>query len=215
MRCKLPAQSQSHVAQGKQRLILRIESLIVEPLDEFPLGSARNVIPDASFPVMTPIMDALGRAAFCIKALCSYLVSPIAFGSRITAHGPIPVSISYKTPKTFELVPEPSNKPSTNQATRIKMPVAHLGINTEKFEEIHNFYVAALKPLGYAQRFEFKDGAVRGYGPKFAAPDFWISTAPTKPEEVTPGNGGATGFLHYAFSARTRNDVRAFYDAAM
>lgn len=92
----------------------------------------------------------------------------------------------------------------------------HLGLATHDLEKLAKFYLAALKPLGYEQKMEFKDGAVRGYGYKYGGPDFWLSEVP-RPGEPNPNEfpTETSGFLHLAFAARTRNQVRAFHAAAV
>ncbi|EAU83676.1 glyoxalase/bleomycin resistance protein/dioxygenase [Coprinopsis cinerea okayama7 len=95
------------------------------------------------------------------------------------------------------------------------MPIGHIGLNTPDLEKMHKFYLAALKPLGYVQKLEFADGLVRGYGPQYCAPDFWLSSTKLAKSQDGKVDQSGTGFLHLAFSARTRNQVRAFYDAAI
>jgi len=107
------------------------------------------------------------------------------------------------------------------------MPVDHVSINVapEKFAVVRDFYLAALKPLGYSIKVNFLDGRVLGFGAsKFAGPDFWLSGVepetllqlraegdnPAIPEPRPP-----TGYMHLAFSASNRKTVRKFYDAAM
>ncbi|TFK18614.1 glyoxalase/bleomycin resistance protein/dioxygenase, partial [Coprinopsis marcescibilis] len=99
------------------------------------------------------------------------------------------------------------------------MPLNHLGITSHHYDELHPFYSATLKPLGYAQKMEFMDGDVRGYGAKYCAPDFWLARARKEEDgsttSTTPPNTATGSPLHFAFTARTRNEVRAFYDAAI
>ncbi|EDR06381.1 uncharacterized protein LACBIDRAFT_154927, partial [Laccaria bicolor S238N-H82] len=63
--------------------------------------------------------------------------------------------------------------------------ISHIGLNTPDINALSAFYLAALSPLGYKEKMSFMDG---------------------KKE---------TGPLHLAFSARTRNQVRAFHRAAL
>jgi catechol 2,3-dioxygenase-like lactoylglutathione lyase family enzyme len=79
----------------------------------------------------------------------------------------------------------------------------HLSIQVSDPAASAAFYDAVLAPLGGVRVMEF--GAVIGYGvPPF--PDFWIS----------PHDSGE-GFResHIAFSAGSREIVRAFFDAAV
>ncbi|KAH6897745.1 glyoxalase/bleomycin resistance protein/dioxygenase [Coprinopsis sp. MPI-PUGE-AT-0042] len=96
------------------------------------------------------------------------------------------------------------------------MPVHHIGLNTPDLATMAKFYLAALKPLGYEEKMQFKEGSVRGYGQKYGGPDFWLTEVP-KPGESNPKElpTEASGFLHLAFAARTRNQVRAFHAAAL
>jgi catechol 2,3-dioxygenase-like lactoylglutathione lyase family enzyme len=77
----------------------------------------------------------------------------------------------------------------------------HIGLNVRDYAASKDFYVAALKPLGYSLIFE-----VDGWGGFGAAgkPDFWIG-----------GNRATVPEVHVAFAAATRDEVRAFYEAAM
>ncbi|RXW21896.1 hypothetical protein EST38_g3982 [Candolleomyces aberdarensis] len=98
------------------------------------------------------------------------------------------------------------------------MPIAHLTIHTKDLEKITSFYEAALAPLDYTERMRFHDGAVRGYGASGYNVDFWvISMEDSNVPEEFKGKpiGGWGGPVHIAFHCKTRNQVRAFYDAAM
>ena len=90
------------------------------------------------------------------------------------------------------------------------MPISHIGLNTPDINSLSAFYLAVLSPLGYKEKMSFMDGKVRGYG-GVCEPDFWLSSLDSRPEELKK----ETGPLHLAFAARTRNQVRAFYDAAL
>ena len=83
----------------------------------------------------------------------------------------------------------------------------HLGINCDDIDASAAFYDAVLAPLGSARVMEFEvpGGKVIGYGvaPKAT---FWI--APN-------GAGPANRETHIAFVASTRDEVRAFLDAAV
>lgn len=86
----------------------------------------------------------------------------------------------------------------------------HIGINVSEYERSKAFYAKALEPLGMTLVMEFGKGA--GFG-RDRKPDFWIGEGTTsfqKPEQVatiTP--------VHVCFVARSRQEVEAFYAAAM
>jgi catechol 2,3-dioxygenase-like lactoylglutathione lyase family enzyme len=84
----------------------------------------------------------------------------------------------------------------------------HVGIPVSDYERSKVFYSKVLKALGYELVIEVSSdetGGERqaGFGAKGQA-QFWIGTG--KPIK---------GRVHFAFKARTREAVRAFYDAAM
>ncbi|KDR72802.1 hypothetical protein GALMADRAFT_73233 [Galerina marginata CBS 339.88] len=94
------------------------------------------------------------------------------------------------------------------------MPLHHLGIDVRDLKEAREFYLAALKPLGYKVKMTFHDGEVIGMGAGFA-PDFWL-TGPNKPSpDGSEKPKEKTGFIHLAFAASNREQVRKFYDAAI
>ena len=83
----------------------------------------------------------------------------------------------------------------------------HVGILVADWNKAKAFYDAAFAPLGHTMLaevpVEFTGGVkVGGYGT--AKPDFWLTQA----SEAGPGR-------HYAFAAKTRAEVDAFYAAAM
>ncbi len=85
--------------------------------------------------------------------------------------------------------------------------IDHTGITVTDWEKSKAFYDAALDPLGARLLMtvpeEHTGGArVGGYGRD--KPDFWLA------EGSDPGPG-----RHYAFTARTRAEVDAFYEAAI
>ncbi|HEX7034826.1 MAG TPA: VOC family protein [Pseudomonadales bacterium] len=85
--------------------------------------------------------------------------------------------------------------------------IDHTGIGVTNWERSKGFYDAALAPLGakllYIVPPEHTGGAkVGGYGRE--RPVFWLH------EQAKPGEG-----RHYAFSARKRREVDAFYEAAL
>jgi len=85
----------------------------------------------------------------------------------------------------------------------------HISINVSDLDRSRRFYAMTLKPLGYRV---LKDGpASAGFGvpdgdgkPRDPGGDFWISQdAPESP------------LTHFAFSARSREAVDAFFEAAL
>ena len=85
--------------------------------------------------------------------------------------------------------------------------IDHTGIAVTDFEASRKFYDAALEPLGASLVMmvpaEYTGGAkVGGYG--YDRPQFWLHES----GEAGPGR-------HYAFTADTRAEVDAFYEAAM
>lgn len=83
----------------------------------------------------------------------------------------------------------------------------HIGFPVSDFARSKAFYAKALAPLGYTIVMEValsEDGGDGYAGFGAGRPQFWIGTG--KPLQ---------GRLHVAFAARTRAEVRAFYDAAI
>lgn len=82
--------------------------------------------------------------------------------------------------------------------------IDHVGLSVGDFRRSREFYVQALKPLGYEVVMEFGDGpGVAGFGAG-GKPDFWID-----------GAGKPSPKLHVAIVARSRAAVDAFYEAAI
>jgi catechol 2,3-dioxygenase-like lactoylglutathione lyase family enzyme len=84
----------------------------------------------------------------------------------------------------------------------------HVGIPVSDFAKAKAFYMQALKPLGYGLIFEVSSQETGGANQAgFGAgkrPQFWIGAGnPIK------------GRVHFAFEAKSREAVRAFYDAAI
>jgi catechol 2,3-dioxygenase-like lactoylglutathione lyase family enzyme len=79
--------------------------------------------------------------------------------------------------------------------------IDHFMLKVRDYQKSKQFYLAALKPLGYELVMEFGEGGGLGAGGK---PDFWIGrdAAPTSP-------------VHFAFHADQRRLVDAFYEAAI
>lgn len=86
--------------------------------------------------------------------------------------------------------------------------IDHTGVNVSDFSKSKVFYQKALAPLGYKLQAEYSaeqtgDAPVAGYGVTQEC-DFWIAqSAPQKPH------------IHAAFRAENRQQVDAFYHAAI
>jgi catechol 2,3-dioxygenase-like lactoylglutathione lyase family enzyme len=84
----------------------------------------------------------------------------------------------------------------------------HVGIPVSDYKAAKSFYAAILAPLGYGLILEVSSDETGGTSHAgFGAggkPEFWIS-----PGKMIKGQG------HFAFKAKTREAVRAFYDAAI
>lgn len=81
--------------------------------------------------------------------------------------------------------------------------ISHLSIQCNDVEASAAFYDAVLAPLGGVRILDFGD--VIGYGTP-PMPEFWIGP-------LTTGEGFREA--HVAFSALSRRDVQAFFDAAL
>jgi len=79
----------------------------------------------------------------------------------------------------------------------------HLGLQCADLQASAAFYDAVLAPLGGSRLMDF--GMALGYGVP-PMPDFWISAW---------DSGEGFRESHVAFSARDRDAVRAFFDAAV
>lgn len=80
------------------------------------------------------------------------------------------------------------------------MAIDHIGFTVADFPKSKAFYLAALAPLGMAIVEEGEGWALLGTEGR---PEFWL------------GTGSAPGAIHFAFIAKTRDDVRAFHAAAL
>jgi catechol 2,3-dioxygenase-like lactoylglutathione lyase family enzyme len=107
------------------------------------------------------------------------------------------------------------------------MPLHHISINVVDIDKARDFYVAALKPLGYKITMSLLDGKVLGFG-GMCGPDFWLASVDTPsadgsevrhkdlPESnVKSVEKAPSGRVHIAFGASNRQKVREFYKAAM
>ena len=83
--------------------------------------------------------------------------------------------------------------------------MSHISIGTNDFERALAFYDAVLATVG-AKRVMEHPGAV-AYGKQY--PEFWVQT-PIDESAATTGNG-----THFGFTASSKEEVQAFYDAAI
>src|SRR5581483_4998828 len=81
------------------------------------------------------------------------------------------------------------------------MVIAHTGLLVSDYKRSKEFYTNVLKVLGYTQNMEYGEAAGFNDGKNT---DFWIGKAE---KGVVP--------LHVAFEAKNKDDVDAFYKAAL
>jgi len=98
------------------------------------------------------------------------------------------------------------------------MSLNHIGLTVIDIDKVRDFYVAALKPLGYKITMNFMEGKVLGFGAR-CGPDFWLASVDVPGAEVEgdqkPVPKAPTGRVHIAFGASNRKKVREFYEAAI
>lgn len=83
--------------------------------------------------------------------------------------------------------------------------ISHISVGTNQFEKAVAFYDAVLATLGCKRLMEHP-GAV-AYGKLF--PEFWVQT-PIDGRSANTANG-----VHFGFVANSRDEVHAFYEAAL
>jgi catechol 2,3-dioxygenase-like lactoylglutathione lyase family enzyme len=93
-------------------------------------------------------------------------------------------------------------------AQEIAHMLDHVGIPVSNYTASKSFYAAIFAPLGYGLILEVSSAETggtshAGFG-SGGSPEFWIGTG-----KMIKGQG------HFAFKAKTREAVRAFYDAAI
>jgi catechol 2,3-dioxygenase-like lactoylglutathione lyase family enzyme len=81
------------------------------------------------------------------------------------------------------------------------MILDHIGITVRDFARSKEFYTLALAPLGIVPLMEHGQEWI-GFG-RGQKPEFWF------------GVGEPTSPIHVAFAAKSRDDVDAFYEAAI
>ncbi|KAI1931091.1 hypothetical protein LOZ65_001290 [Ophidiomyces ophidiicola] len=98
------------------------------------------------------------------------------------------------------------------------MPFSHLGfcVPDSKLNETLSFYLAALAPLGYKEHMRPVENVI-GLGVYY--PDFWITGVKPESEDGDDRDQDKQENqrkpLHIAFSASSREQVHAFYEAAI
>lgn len=80
--------------------------------------------------------------------------------------------------------------------------IDHVSLHVSDFEKAKLFYAQALKPLGYAVGMDLKEWSVAGLGADGKL-DLWIK------------GDGVQQSAHVAFSASNKDQVDAFYNAAL
>lgn len=83
--------------------------------------------------------------------------------------------------------------------------MSHVSIGTNDFDRAAAFYDAVLAVLGCKRIMEYPGAVAWG---KFY-PEFWVQT-PIDGGTAAPGNG-----THFGFIASSKDQVHAFYDAAL
>ena len=98
------------------------------------------------------------------------------------------------------------------------MPIHHLGFKVPNYQKTREFYLAALKPLGYKVTMMKEEGRVVGLGAGLYGADFWLVDPDVGSKEEKTDDEKASKYsqpLHIAFSASNRTQVREFHEAAM
>jgi predicted lactoylglutathione lyase len=80
--------------------------------------------------------------------------------------------------------------------------IAHITINVSDYRKSKDFYLKALAPLGYNVEMEFPEDGVLGLGAHDKT-DFWLH------------GGEFKQAVHVAFGANGKEEVDAFYKAAI
>ncbi|KXX76599.1 hypothetical protein MMYC01_208439 [Madurella mycetomatis] len=100
------------------------------------------------------------------------------------------------------------------------MPLGHVSLPTgpSNYKAMRDFYVAALKPLGYTVFLE-EEGHVCGFHAHMV-PDFWLHCggedfAPVNPGLSADENLKARGRTHVAFNVASRGQVEEWYRNAV
>ena len=95
------------------------------------------------------------------------------------------------------------------------MPLHHLGIIVKDLESTRKFYSAALKPLGYQINATSADGGdVVAFGIGQGL-EFLLSGPNSPTAKKAAAVGGNSVGIHPAFAAKNKEEVKAFYEAAL
>lgn len=84
--------------------------------------------------------------------------------------------------------------------------ISHVSVGTNDFGRAVAFYDAVLGAIG-CQRIDMGHKGATAWGKAF--PEFWVQT-PIDGEKATIGNG-----THFGFMVNSKDEVHAFYDAAI
>jgi len=79
--------------------------------------------------------------------------------------------------------------------------IAHTGLLVSNYKEAKDFYIKVLATLGYTQSMEYGEAAGFNDGKNT---DFWVSSSE---KGIVP--------THVAFEAKNKEEVEAFYQAAL
>ncbi|OSI06847.1 Predicted lactoylglutathione lyase [Neisseria animaloris] len=85
--------------------------------------------------------------------------------------------------------------------------LSHVSLGTNRFKEAVAFYDKVLATLGIGRVLDLSEHRAVAYGRAY--PEFWIQ-APHDKQHAQTANG-----VHIAFYAETREEVDAFYQAAL
>lgn len=85
--------------------------------------------------------------------------------------------------------------------------MSHISIGTNDFEKAIAFYDKVLATIGAKRVHDLSEYGAMAYGKQF--PEFWVGK-PHDGKEAKVGNG-----THFAFFATSKEQVHAFYNAAL
>ncbi len=92
------------------------------------------------------------------------------------------------------------------------MSFDHVGLHVTDIEKSRQFYLTALKPLGYRVIMNLYDGKLLGLG-TYCGPNFWLSSIEMQKEDGQKTQPSSN--VHIAFRASNRQKVREFYEAGL
>ena len=91
--------------------------------------------------------------------------------------------------------------------SQLSSALSHVSLGTNQFAQAVAFYDAVLAPLGIRRILDLSEHQAVAYGRQF--PEFWIQR-PHDGQPAATANG-----VHVAFLAENRQQVDAFYQAAL